>query len=453
MQICLQVAQISEKMEWMKQSTLPLFLRLYSLLTWAGTPLLWGLLRWRLWRGKEDRTRLFERMGYASVARPQGYLLWFHAASVGEANSVLSLIQTLRHQYPTLNMLITTGTLTSARLLAERLPKGVIHQFIPLDSPLAAGRFIAHWHPNMALWVESELWPNLLNKATHAGTKLWLINARMSDRSFSRWQKSPATIQTLLSYFEKIFAGSEPDAKRISSLMHYPVTSIGNLKYDTPPLPADHEALAQLQEQLAGRVVWLASSTHPGEEVMAAEAHRRMAQKHANLLTIIVPRHPARGPAIAEMLQRGGWQVSLRSQYDAITEYTQIYIADTLGELGLFYRACPVVFIGGSLVPHGGQNPLEPARLGGAILAGLYMHNFSEICHVLESAGGLSRVLGVEDLSQAVMTLLDDANERQKRGQAAKEAVEAKGGALQHLTDMLAEPLSITVRTSHGKAA
>jgi 3-deoxy-D-manno-octulosonic-acid transferase len=330
------------------------------------------------------------------------------------------------------------------------LPDGVIHQFIPLDSPIFVKRFLTHWKPDLALWVESELWPNLLQQAHQRGTRLWLINARMSQRSTQRWLRALPTAQYILRLFEKIFAGSQPDAERLQSLLGAPVACIGNLKYDTPALPVQAEQLQQLQEQLMGRAVWLAASTHPGEEVMAAETHRRIAQKHANLLTVIVPRHPARGPAIAEMLQRGGWQVSLRSQWDAITEYTQIYIADTLGELGLFYRACPIVFIGGSLVPHGGQNPLEPARLGGAILAGLYMHNFSEICHTLESAGGLSRVLGVEDLSQAIQTLIENPAQSVARGQAAKAAVEAKGGALQQL---LEELRMATQRTQADKKA
>lgn len=431
-------------------SPMPFIWRCYALLTYVLSPLVWVFLRWRLLAGKEHPTRFNERLGYASAARPQGMVLWLHGASVGEANSVLTLIHTLRKKYPEIHILMTTGTVTSAQLLAERLPEGVTHQFIPVDTPQATARFLAHWQPDLALWVESDLWPNLLFSAAKAGAQLWLINGRMSARSFSRWQKMPGAIQALLGVFTKIFAGSENDATHLSQLSGQTVASIGNLKYDTPPLPVDEEALALLREQLDGRVVWLAASTHPGEEVIAAEVHRRLSAQFANLLTIIVPRHPARGPAIAEMLQRGGWQVSLRSQWDAITNYTQIYIADTLGELGLFYRACPVVFIGGSLVPHGGQNPLEPARLGGAILAGLYMHNFQEISHLLETEGGLSRVLGVEDLAHATQSLLVDEELQMRRGQAAKAAVESKGGALQHVLQELHEYLE---GASHAEAA
>lgn len=409
----------------------PLF-SLYRLLSGALSPAFPFWLSARAKRGKEDPARLPERLGNPSRPRPEGALIWIHAASVGEALAVLPLITRLHGQ----NILLTTGTVTSAELARVRLPEGVIHQFAPLDTPTAAKRFIVHWRPATAIFVESELWPNLILEASRAGTTLILANGRMSEPSFRKWRAFPATAKALLGTFSAIYAQSEAEATRFRAL-GAPAESLGNLKHDAPMLPCDEAALAALKTSIAARPVWLAASTHAGEEEIAAGAHRMLAARWPNLLTLIVPRHPSRGAEIAAALG-----AKRRSAGDAITPDTSIYIADTLGELGLFYRAAPLVFIGGSLVPHGGQNPLEPARLGCALACGPHMFNFSEIASGLENAKALAHVNDVESLATQIAAWLEQPPLAQAMGARARAWAEAQGGATDRLIAKLQEAKS-----------
>ena len=411
----------------------------YRLLTHAVAPFLPLWLRWRAKHGKEDPKRINERFGIPSEKRPHGTLLWLHAASVGEANSLLLLLNKIHDRVPGLHLLLTTGTVTSARLMQFRLPPGAIHQYVPIDTPKATARFMHHWHPDLAFWVESELWPNLIQEADDYECFMGIINARMSERSFTGWQKRASLIKDILKRFNLIFAQSEADAKRLEALGASEVMCLGNLKYDASLLPCDESELTRLQSAIAGRPVWLAASTHPGEENMIAQAHSLLSATRPNLLTVIVPRHPERGASIATALL-SKYSTILRSQGANPTSTTQIYIADTLGELGLFYRLCETVFMGGSLVPHGGQNPLEPARLACAIVTGPHTHNFAEIYSEMEQEKLVLRATNPQDMAARIDQLLSNTDLRNRMQTQAKHWVETKSGTAERLMIYL-EPL------------
>jgi 3-deoxy-D-manno-octulosonic-acid transferase len=393
-------------------------------------------------RGKEDRARMAERFGHAGLPRPPGPLVWLHGASVGEALSALPLIERLLAADKALSVLVTTGTVTSARLMAERLPERAFHQFAPVDLPAAAARFLDHWRPDLALWLESELWPNIIRAAARRDLDMVLVNGRLSARSYARWRRFPGLARSLLGAFKRCLAQSEADAERLAALGAPRVACPGNLKFASAPLPADGDALKALRAVLGTRPLWLAASTHPGEETIVAEAHRRLRQRHPALLTVIAPRHPARGPALAAALAASGLQVARRGAGEAPRETTDIYLADTLGELGLLYRLAPIALVGGSLVPHGGQNPLEPAQLDCAILHGPAVFNFAPIAEAMAEAGATVAVADAESLASAVEALLGDADERARRAKAAADVAAGEAGVLDRVMEALAPHLA-----------
>ena len=365
-----------------------------------------------------------ERFGKASLPRPQGRLFWFHAASMGESLSVIPLIKELRQRYPEARILLTTVTVTSARMVASRLPEGAFHQFAPLDTPQAMRRFLAHWKPDAAFWVESELWPNMVTMTGNTGCPLFLLNARISERSMKRWFRLRTLAQTMLDAFSLILAKNEEDARRFRNLGALRVDVKGNLKFSAPPLEADSKITGEIISRIGDRPVWLAASTHPGEETIVASVHQSLKESFPSLLSIIVPRHSSRGDEIAAGLRDSGLSVSQRSREEDIQPETDIYVADTMGELGVFYRIAGIVFIGGSLVAHGGQNPFEPARLDCAILYGPHMENFHEFCTELEAMQGAVRVVSSAELTARVGDLLRDHDREEKLAQAAMKTVQ-----------------------------
>jgi 3-deoxy-D-manno-octulosonic-acid transferase len=337
-------------------------LALYRGLTALATPLIHVYLARRRAQGKEDPARFEERRGRATRPRPSGPLIWLHGASVGEAMSVLTLIERLRGERPALSVMLTTGTVTSAALVAERLPTGAFHQYVPVDRPVWVRRFLDHWRPDLALWVESELWPNLVDEVHRRRVPMVLLNGRMSAGSYRRWRRLPGIIAPLLGRFALCLTQDDDQVAHFAGLGAPVVRCVGNLKCASGPLPVDAAALTALHTAVDDRPLWLAASTHDGEETMAADVHRRLAG-HRRLLTIIVPRHATRGPAIAAALGAQGLRVARRGAGEPLDATTEVYVADTIGELGLFYRLAEIAFVGGSLVPHGGHNPLEPAQL------------------------------------------------------------------------------------------
>lgn len=366
-----------------------------------AAPLLRWNLRRRVGRGKEEAARLPEREGFAAT-RPPGRLIWLHAASVGESLSILPLIEALAARDPALTVLVTTGTVTSARLLPQRLPEHLrsrlLHRFAPLDVPEWVGRFLDGWRPDAAGFVESELWPNMLSACAARGIPLALLNARISQRSARRWGRlAPEFAGRLLGHFALIMPRSAEDAERLAALGAPSLTPAGDLKLAAAPLPADDAALAALRAAIGPRPVLLAASTHPGEEAQIIAASALVRKGFPDLLTIIAPRHPERGAAIADAPRRS---------LGALPGAGPLYIADTMGELGLFYRIASMAFIGGSLVPHGGQNPLEAARLGCPVIFGPDMANFRDATAALLAAGGARQVADVGALAATVTDML-----------------------------------------------
>jgi len=411
---------VAERMPWT--------LRAYSGFASMAAPFAGAVLARRLKRGKENPLRLAERRGESPIARPHGPLIWAHGASVGEMFAVIPLLESLRERH--FNVLVTSGTVTSARLAEERLPAGVIHQFIPLDTPGFTARFLAHWGPNLALMAESDLWPNLIMSCNAKGVPLILVNGRLSERSFTRWRYLPRTIGALLGCFDLCLTQSEGDAERYTELGAPRVSMTGNLKLDVPAPPVDAGKLNAMRVAVRQRPMIAAASTHAGEEAVVIDAHRRLKQSFPGLLTIIAPRHPERGPGVVEIATAAGLNAVARSRGLLPDRGTDVYVADTIGELGLIYRLAPIVFMGGSLVRHGGQNPIEAAKLGAAILHGPHVWNFSEIYTALDEARGAEEVLDVNKLAIRIGAWLTDAALRKQVADAGLATVEQLGGAL-----------------------
>jgi 3-deoxy-D-manno-octulosonic-acid transferase len=398
----------------------------YRALTWAAGPLIHRYMQRRLNAGREDPQRFRERFGDASATRPDGPLVWLHASSVGESLSMLSLIERLRRERPEVVILMTSGTVSSARILENRLPPGVIHQFVPVDRMSWVRRFLDHWQPDLVLWVESEFWPGVLSEVKRRAIPAMLMNARISARSWRGWRRAPWMIRRILQTFDLCMAQTELDAERLRDLGAVNIACPGNLKFAAEPLPADPDTLAALEAATAARPRWLAFSTHPGEEETIAAAHRILVRNLPDILTIIVPRHPARGPEIEKILAASGTPVSVRSRSQLLDKDIGFLLADTMGELGLFFRLTDIAFVGGSLVPHGGQNPIEPARLGCAIVHGPHMENFLAIEGELNTAGASSVATTAEEIAREIGTLLSNAGMRQRRVAAARSVADGK---------------------------
>lgn len=402
----------------------PLTLSLYELAMSLFEPVAPHLLQRRARRGKEDPARIGERLGQASVQRPEGDLVWLHGVSVGESVSLLPLISRIRAERPDLSILITSGTVTSANLLARRLPEGVIHQYAPIDGPRAVRRFLAHWKPDVAIFAESELWPTLVMRAKANGTRLILASARITAKTAAAWRKRQKVAETLLSAFDLILPQEERSARRLADLG----ASVGpelNLKYVGEPLPADNAELGRLRMATAGRKVVLAVSTHPGEELIAVHACPK------GPLLLIVPRHPERGEALAAEIASVGRTVTRRGAGEALSGRADVYIADTLGELGLFFRIADLVIMGGSFIQNiGGHNPLEPGRLGKGVISGPYVHNFDEVYRDLEVVGG-AVMSEAEALPAAVSELLAHPDTVRSMAKAAKTYAEGQSQAFE----------------------
>ncbi|HEY3795229.1 MAG TPA: 3-deoxy-D-manno-octulosonic acid transferase [Bradyrhizobium sp.] len=431
-------------------SSLPITLRLYRRLSAAAVPLAPALIQRRLKQGKEDPARVGERRGLSEDIRPNGPLIWIHGASVGEVLAAAALIEKLRAL--NIRILLTSGTVTSAAIVAKRFPADIIHQYVPYDSPRYVARFLDHWQPSLALFIESDLWPNLILSSAARRLPMVLINGRMSHRSFPRWRRVNATISALLGRFDICMAQSQVDAERFAALGSRNVITTGNLKLDVPAPPADAAKLERLMSVTRGRPVIVAASTHPGEEDMLVDTHRALAGIFPSLLSVVVPRHPARGGAIARTIGATGLRVALRSHEELPTAATDIYIADTMGELGLFYRLAPIVFMGGSLVPHGGQNPIEAVKLGASIVHGPHVFNFSDVYEALDGAGGARLADGREALVKQLGQLLADPAARETSVAASSRVVEQLGGALERTLAAL-EPYLLQLRFEMGAAS
>lgn len=403
---------------------------LYRLFGIIGAPVITLYLNRRKSRGKEDVARFNERLGLAKLKRPPGPLIWLHGASVGESISLLALIEKITEEQPNLTCLLTTGTVTSAALMAERLPKNVIHQYVPVDRALYVERFFDYWKPDLVLWSESDFWPNLIKEPVRRGVPIILVNGRISPKSYSKWQRFSGFARSLVAGFSLCLAQTESDVERLSGLGAKNVKYVGNLKFAVKPLPVDGEALAAVTSQLAERRRWFCASTHRGEEEIIWNVHQKLNSKSPDLISIIAPRHPNRGIEIATTLRALGARVGLRSQGDLITPETEVYLADTMGEMGLFFRTCQLVFMGKSLIDKGGQNPLEAASLDSTILYGPHMWNFQEIVERLNALGGACPIKNEDELEGALSGFLLSPETAQAIAKNAKTYVKSESGVL-----------------------
>jgi len=426
-----------------------MMIKLYRIATIIAGPLIKVYLNRRLAQGKEHPTRFPERLGHTSTLRPQGKLIWIHGASVGEAISILTVIERLQKLRPEFLIMVTTGTVTSAALLKTRLPENVIHQFIVVDRPEYVKRFLGHWQPDLVLWVESEFWPNLLMQTAGLKIPLVLINGRVSDKSFKSWQRFMPMIQKILNCFTLVMGQSDIDTDRLKTLGANQVKSLGNLKDAAPALSVDETNLSALKKNIGHRSLWLAASTHPGEEQLIARVHQIIAKKIPDLLTIIVPRHAERGPDIFDVINQMDLTINMRSKQQSITPETDIYLADTMGELGIFYRLSNIVFMGKSLIHQGGQNPLEAIKLGKAVVLGPNMDNFKSTAERLIYAGAAVTVKDKDALAAKVEDLLSDHKALSKMMGAASLLAQTENHILENVVD---EILSVYDQHQTGKS-
>jgi 3-deoxy-D-manno-octulosonic-acid transferase len=407
----------------------------YGLLTRLIEPLAPRLLDARVKQGKEDPQRVDERLGLAGTARPAGPLIWIHGVSVGEALSILPLAERIRKDRPDVTVLVTTGTLTSAQILARRLPPGVIHQFAPVDSPGAVAAFLDHWRPTIGVFVESELWPNLLTAAKKRGAALALVSARITDKTAAGWKKAPGMARALMACFTHVWPQDQASADRLTALGAR-VDGQVNLKLSGEPLPYDKGEFGRLSALIDDRPVVVAASTHEHEEMAIVGALDHLADR---LFLIVVPRHPDRADEIARSLSQDGYSFARRSLRQPITDDTDIYLADTLGELGLFIRLADVVVMGGSFAPAlgggavGGHNPLEPARLAKPVVTGPDASNWNAVTRMLKNSGGLVSVLSPAELPGVVGPLLAHPDAARDMGERARRAAEAAAAGLDRL--------------------
>tara|TARA_R110002020_G_scaffold96186_13_gene230572 strand:- start:143 stop:1486 length:1344 start_codon:yes stop_codon:yes gene_type:complete len=416
---------------------------------WFGAglyPLLGPYLAIRAAKGKEERSRRNERYGRSNIERPDGPMVWFHAASVGETTAVVPLIREVRRRG--ISVVLTTGTVTSAGVARERLGDNVIHQYVPLDLKPAVSRFLDHWKPDLAIIAESEIWPMTILELGARRTPQVLVNGRLSDRSFARWSKRPSLADALFENLSHVIAQSDLDAERFLALGARPVSVSGNLKVDTSAPPWDEEELAKLQIQVGSRPTWAAISTFEGEDEIAAAVHRALKPRHKQL-TILVPRHPDRADAIEAMLTGRGLTVARRSRGEKIEPETDVYLGDTIGEMGLYLNLTRIAFVGKSLKGGGGQNPLEPAMLGCAVLSGSNVENFRESYAKLLKNGGARFVRDGEMLAKGVHYLLSNPQACQTMAEGGEKTLRDMRGALKSTIRALEpyiNPLTVKAR-------
>ncbi len=416
---------------------------LYSVLTVLCAPVIYMWLGVRLYKGKEDKARFCERMGRSCKKRPAGKLVWMHGASVGECLSMLPLVNKIVEQDKNVHVMVTSGTKTSADLMARRLPPRAFHQYIPVDFPWAVKRFVKHWNADAVLWFESDFWPNILKEIHKTGKPLVLLNGRISDRSFARWQCHKGLISQMLKFFTMCFGQTKEDARRLKVLGAQEVRCAGNLKFAATTPVFNAKELNGLLKQIGSRPRTIAASTHSGEEEIFLDFLTSVKHTYPDFLLIIAPRHPHRGNEIEEMFKRGGFKVARRLRGDKIAPDTDLYLADTIGEMGIIYQLADLVFVGGSLVPFGGQNMLEPMRLKRAVFVGPHTFNFKEIVEQATQTGALIQVMMPAELLGNVVRFLAHEEELEPIKEKAEAFAQSQMGVLDRIYDALKERIDL----------
>jgi len=411
-------------------------IRAYSGLTKLLAPMLPLWLKRRARKGKEDPERQGERFGIASMPRPKGQLFWMHGASVGEVTMLLPLIDKVLAEHPNAQILVTSGTTTSAELMAKRLPSRAFHQYIPLDTPKAVKAFLDHWKPDMAIWAESEIWPNLLLQTQTHNIPMALINARMSEKSVHGWMKRRKSAQSLFGCFDVILAGDDATANGLSNLLGREIQSIGNLKEAAPALPVNATDLSKLKGQIGDRLIWCAASTHKGEEEIILAAHKEVRAKHPNALLILALRHPERREEIFTLV--GNTHMSIRSHKTDLHELSSVYLFDTIGEMGLAYSLAQITLVCGSLIEGlMGHNPLEPARFSNAVLTGQHISSFTDSNSSMIAFNAAERILSPTMIGRAVSELFSDPDTLAQKQRLAFDYAQSRNTVLDVLWDQL----------------
>jgi len=401
------------------------------------------IARSRVQSGKEDPDRVNERFGIASQYRPKGQVIWLHAASVGESLSILALIKELRQLYPEATILLTTGTVSSARVLNAYLEEKIIHQYNPYDVGPWVRKFLVHWQPTVAILVESELWPSLMTETRKASIPLLLINGRFSSKSIKFWQKHSGTAHTLLNKIDYITVQTQNTLNELVNLGYSQsqIEVIDTLKQSAAPLPYSQSDLRTIQSLLKDKIVWIAASTHLGEDELILEVFRSLLQKFPQLFLVIVPRHPERGVSVLERVIQFGFKAKLRSQSNLPSQDETIFVSDTLGELGIWYRLGQFAFIGGSLVSVGGHNPYEPALLGCPIIHGPHTFNFVGAYQRLMANKGSLLVEDTDQLEKAIEVVIAESCQEKLRTNAQK-IVQADENSVQRTVAIIKQFMS-----------
>ena len=411
-------------------------IRAYSGLTKVIAPALPFWLKRRAVKGKEDPARQGERFGISSLPRPDGQLFWMHGASVGEVTMLLPLIDKVLAEYPSAHVLVTSGTTTSAELMAKRLPERAFHQYIPLDTPKAVNAFLDHWAPDMALWVESEIWPNLILQTKARNIPMALINARISEKSLQGWSKRRKSAESLFGCFDVILAGDEATAQGLSEVLGKDIRSTGSLKDAAFALPVNEAELYKLTMQIGDRPVWCAASTHKGEEEIILAAHEHVRSKHPNALLILALRHPERMEDVFTLV--GNTHMSIRSSKTGLHKLSSIYLIDTIGEMGLAYSLADITFVCGSLVKGlMGHNPLEPAHFSNAVLTGAHISSFADSYSSMIAFNAAERILSPNKVGNAVSDLFSNPEKLARQQQLAFDYAQSRNAVLDIVWDKL----------------
>jgi 3-deoxy-D-manno-octulosonic-acid transferase len=416
----------------------------YSLLFYAVTPLLLARLFWRSRRGEPGYlARWNERFACydKATSKPEQGVIWFHAVSVGEAEAAFPLVRAMARRFPDAPILVTSTTPTGSGRVQAVLGDSVAHAYLPYDLPDAVARFLNRFRPRLAVVMETEIWPNLYHACAARQIPLAIVNARLSERSAKGYRRLRGFTRATLANVNLIAAQTQADAERfiLAGAKPKSVAVTGNIKYDLE-LPPDYFAQAgALREALFGqRPVWIAASTHDGEEALVLQAYARLREAHPDLLLVLAPRHPPRFDLVANLCLAAGWPLARRSLGQS-GQNADVFLLDTLGELRLFFAAADIAFVGGSLVPVGGHNVLEPALAGVPVLFGPHMFNFEEAGRRLIEAGGALQVQDAGELGLRVDEWLRDPHDRQQIGQNARYFVEAGRGALGRVEAALAD--------------
>ncbi|MGS2741992.1 lipid IV(A) 3-deoxy-D-manno-octulosonic acid transferase [Halomonas sp. LS-001] len=420
----------------------------YSAALYALSPLVWQ----RVWREQLLTYPRRQRLGFDSSPRPECPVIWLHCASVGEVRAAQPLIRALLARYPEYCLLITTMTASGAQQVQAltNLSPQLIHRFIPLDFPGSARRFVRHWQPVLTILFETELWPNLMAASHRQQTPIAVVNGRLSSRAFSGYQRIRPLMANTLGCVSWLAAKSEGDAERFQALgmKVENIQVVGSLKFEiVAPENVFNDSKRLLQTlglDMYKRPVWVAGSTREGEEALILDAHRELCRRYPKALLILAPRHPQRFDDVAQLCDQTQWETSRRSQQEPVTAQTQVYLADTLGELETLYTVGDVAFVGGSLVPLGGHNVVEPASLGCFTLCGTSMENFEDVARPLQAAGALECVADAKALAKALIAAFDAPEETARKGKKGQQVVAQQRGALARTLAGLARLLPVS---------